>query len=178
MSQAEQVVEIIQGELWTDEEGTVHCDFLKCACYDTSGELVKTKLLLDLTDAETDMMCAGRERRMRKQKTAQQARILFERITALQQDTIASGYIYFVAGLDSVKIGYSLNPVERIANLQTGSPVPLKLLCILSGSPKIETLLHHYFKEQRTHREWFRMCPEIEILAQHLAQGEANKQEA
>jgi hypothetical protein len=72
------------------------------------------------------------------------------------------GYVYLIqgpreAGKDLFKIGRTINPKTRFSNLQTGSPVLLKLVKITkTKNPKeLERYLHRYCAEMRIHGEWF-----------------------
>jgi hypothetical protein len=69
--------------------------------------------------------------------------------------------IYFIEEPQSrcVKIGYSIDPLSRLATIQTGFPVELKLLGVLRGSRNAEQRLHQKFSEHRLNGEWFRGEP-------------------
>ncbi|MET8629598.1 GIY-YIG nuclease family protein [Kitasatospora sp. NPDC004669] len=54
-----------------------------------------------------------------------------------------------------MKIGRSVDPAGRLANLQAGSPVELRLLATFPGGPRLEKHLHVCFARQRIHGEWF-----------------------
>lgn len=66
--------------------------------------------------------------------------------------------VYFIqAGDDGpVKIGYSLNVAKRVVSLQSGNPIPLKVLAVTPGGPDIEGLFHALFSHDRLNGEWFR----------------------
>lgn len=80
--------------------------------------------------------------------------------------------IYFIQTGDNraIKIGYAGNVQQRLANLQTGSATPLKLLASMPGTVAIERSLHAKFSHLRTHREWFGAHPDIIHTALHGAQ--------
>jgi transcriptional regulator of acetoin/glycerol metabolism len=66
--------------------------------------------------------------------------------------------IYFIqAGNDGpIKIGWTTNGIkERLANLQTSSPYPLKLLGVMEGELKDELQLHRMFSEYLVTGEWY-----------------------
>ncbi len=75
--------------------------------------------------------------------------------------------IYFVAaeGLGHIKIGYTggEDVGVRLADLQTASPVPLKLLSTIPGTMEDEKDLHRRFASARVCGEWFK--PTNELLA-------------
>lgn len=61
-----------------------------------------------------------------------------------------------------VKIGYSRHPLDRMKELQVGSPIKLKMLGTakcksLADAKQAEKLAHRMFKYHRHHGEWFRM---------------------
>lgn len=64
--------------------------------------------------------------------------------------------VYFVRGGNLVKIGVAEKPIDRLAALQVGSPVPLILVGELPGDERYERLLHSHFGEYAVHGEWFR----------------------
>lgn len=73
------------------------------------------------------------------------------------------GYIYCIAekGVGGfygspVKIGYSVKPEARPAELQTGNPRPLKLLGQIKGTRATERALHEKYINQNLVGEWFR----------------------
>jgi hypothetical protein len=62
--------------------------------------------------------------------------------------------VYFVQGAvgSQIKIGKSKNLQSRLIGLQTGNPIPLKVLLFAPGS---EAYLHQRFKFDRVQGEWF-----------------------
>ena len=67
------------------------------------------------------------------------------------------GTVYFILNpaLDHVKIGFSKNPVKRLAALQTASSVSLEFLLILPGDKFMEKMFHDKFEHCRLRGEWF-----------------------
>jgi hypothetical protein len=67
------------------------------------------------------------------------------------------GYVYVVHAPTArlVKIGTALNPEKRVQTLRRMSPVPLELVGISTGGPKLEAQLHERFSNRRSHGEWF-----------------------
>ncbi len=66
--------------------------------------------------------------------------------------------VYFIqAGDDNgpVKIGYTVDIDRRLASVQCGSPVKLRLLYTEPGTRSTESALHRRFKADRLHGEWF-----------------------
>jgi len=66
-------------------------------------------------------------------------------------------YIIGTPDGDLYKIGRTGgDPADRLATLQTGSPVTLHLVAVLPH-PRWEDVLHHHFREQRRQGEWFEL---------------------
>lgn len=65
--------------------------------------------------------------------------------------------VYFIEAVDLglVKIGTASSPKERLIDLQTASPSPLRLIREIPGSFKTEHDLHVRFNEKRIRGEWF-----------------------
>ena len=82
-----------------------------------------------------------------------------------------TSYVYFIeaVGLDRIKIGKSQNPDNRLATLQTGSPVPLKLLGKTPGGLSLEGKLHSEFSNSQIDREWFHATRELRDYIEGLA---------
>ena len=69
--------------------------------------------------------------------------------------------IYFIQAADAIKIGMSSAPNERLANMQVGSHVQLRMLGWMDGGRMVEKLIHKIFMAHHIHGEWFRMHEEI-----------------
>jgi hypothetical protein len=54
-----------------------------------------------------------------------------------------------------VKIGRGKNPTARLADLQVGSPFPLRLVAQCSWHDQNETIIHHHLRESYMQGEWF-----------------------
>ena len=67
--------------------------------------------------------------------------------------------IYFIeanTGVTSyVKIGFSRSPLQRLAELQTGCPILLRLMFTIFGDETTESNLHRRFSEYAVRGEWF-----------------------
>lgn len=76
--------------------------------------------------------------------------------------------IYFIQaeGVGHIKIGFTADEdvLVRLADLQTGSPVPLRVLGTTPGAVVEEKNLHRRFAAHRVHGEWFRPVPELLAL--------------
>ncbi len=66
--------------------------------------------------------------------------------------------IYFIrAETGQIKIGFTRGTATRLAALQCGSPVILKILGAFEAeSESIERRLHRHFRHLHLHGEWFR----------------------
>lgn len=73
------------------------------------------------------------------------------------------GFVYLISDGTAYKIGYSVNPEKRVAELQTGNPRLLRLVKKMSGTEADEKALHQKFIQYNLLQEWFR--PMSEILA-------------
>ena len=70
-------------------------------------------------------------------------------------------YVYLIEGAGLIKIGTAYNPERRMAEMQTGSPVPLTLLAKTSGNYQTEDRLHKRFSQWCTAGEWFDLEPDV-----------------
>jgi|GEM_PF-3493394 len=64
--------------------------------------------------------------------------------------------IYFISSGEFIKIGIANNPKQRLRDLQTASPVKLKIIYTIPGTENLEKILHEIFNEYRECGEWFR----------------------
>jgi hypothetical protein len=82
---------------------------------------------------------------------------------ALSDEAYASaqlevGCVYFIGeqlGGDSIKIGWSRDPVTRLQQLQVGNPQPLKIIGCVAATRLIEPALHQLFALSTVSGEWF-----------------------
>lgn len=81
--------------------------------------------------------------------------------------------VYAVAGLPGfIKIGRAANIAERVLQLQTGHPVPLRLLAVASADPADEVAIHAQWSRLRVTGEWFQAAPALlDWLASRRATG-------
>lgn len=63
--------------------------------------------------------------------------------------------VYYVGTDDVVKIGFSKNPTARLRQLQSGFPMPLRLLGTEPGARALERARHKEFSDLRKSGEWF-----------------------
>lgn len=72
-------------------------------------------------------------------------------------------FVYCIVTEDNkfIKIGHSMNPVNRKNNLQTCNPVKLNLYSYYPGNSSEEKSLHIKFKSLRVIGEWFKYHQDI-----------------
>ena len=75
---------------------------------------------------------------------------------------VTNNFLYFICdeGANYLKIGISINPKERLKNIQTGNPLKLILLLTFYATPGIETRLHSFLKEYCLEGEWYPLVGE------------------
>jgi hypothetical protein len=69
--------------------------------------------------------------------------------------------VYFAEAGRRVKIGWSTRVATRLAQLQTGSADPIRLLGTEPGGRALERRLHERFASARISGEWFEPTPEL-----------------
>ena len=79
--------------------------------------------------------------------------------------------IYFVEGGDLVKIGMAEDVPARVARMQTGSPIQLRLLGSMPGDRDVERALHRRFRDLRVRGEWFRRADELHAYIESGFEG-------
>lgn len=111
---------------------------------------------------------------MRIKDRRQNARAIATGSTGGIRRSAPKSMIYFIAAdeVARVKIGWSIDPVSRLKELQTGCPVALRIVAAVPGTYSMEQQLHVDFAKFRSHGEWFAMVPEIlHRIAEMLASG-------
>lgn len=86
-------------------------------------------------------------------------------------------YAIEAVGLGLVKIGRAINPSSRLKELQTGCPVPIKLIATVPWHDSSEGLIHRRFAEWRHCGEWFRASKEVADFIQIMACPNSTDQE-
>lgn len=85
-------------------------------------------------------------------------------VLAVMESVIAvrdGSSVYFAEAGDRVKIGWSKRVSARLAELQTGSAVPIRLIGAIPGGRALERRLHEEFAHLRLSGEWFSATPEL-----------------
>jgi hypothetical protein len=83
-------------------------------------------------------------------------------------------YIYFARSGDTVKIGRSVDPAQRLRALQLTHAGELELLAAVAAHVALEGALHKRFAHLRTRPtgEWFRLEPDLVAFIRAIQQGE------
>jgi hypothetical protein len=87
----------------------------------------------------------------------------------------ASGYVYFIKPVGQegpIKIGHSIYPPERLAALQTWSPLELEIVCVIAGTRAVESAIHSRFAAWQARGEWFEATPNLRLLIAALKRGD------
>ena len=73
-------------------------------------------------------------------------------------NNMAQTFVYAIRNIDKneVKIGYTIDPIKRLSQLQCATTDTLEILCTFSGGLTEESILHQKLDEYRITREWFR----------------------
>lgn len=80
------------------------------------------------------------------------------RHTELNGDTPEpTGFIYFLYCAGRIKIGYATEVADRMAQIATHCPFPIRLLLTIRGKIEDEKRFHERFASERVNREWFRL---------------------
>lgn len=83
------------------------------------------------------------------------------RIEHVHREVPRGNGVYFLAGAGLIKIGIAYGQfARRIATLQSGSPVELRLTMVIHDVDHlVESHLHMIFAAYRRHGEWFALPP-------------------
>lgn len=81
----------------------------------------------------------------------------------LRPREVQGGWVYFIQAQlgGPIKIGWSQNVEQRVAELQTGNPHPLAVLHRIPGTKNNERHLHDLLGHLRVTGEWFADHPEV-----------------
>lgn len=88
------------------------------------------------------------------------------------------GFVYLIievqrgGALHYGKVGYSVNPRKRVAELQTGNPRPLALHCMKKGTVADEADLHAKYIQDNALQEWFVISKELLLEFDLNSEGE------
>lgn len=76
--------------------------------------------------------------------------------------------VYIIEGVDAVKVGVAREPLDRLAQLQTGNPDRLRLawsMPIAGDAYAVETEAHAILDRHRIGGEWFEVPTEVAVAA-------------
>lgn len=81
-----------------------------------------------------------------------------------------TGHVYFIRGEVSgnIKIGFAVDPENRLRTLQTGSSEKLSLIKFIEGTHENETEIQNRFKKYRLQGEWFEPAEELVKFIENL----------
>lgn len=73
------------------------------------------------------------------------------------------GFVYFISEGHSgaIKIGWAIDPAERLARLQVGNSKRLNVIGLIWCRPHVEGAWHGHWQDQRLIGEWYRRTPEL-----------------
>lgn len=74
---------------------------------------------------------------------------------------VYDGWVYFYRCDQTVKIGFSTKPIERIEALNRMAPPDAHLVGTMTGGRDQEQKLHRRFRRSRMRGEWFRLSPAL-----------------
>lgn len=160
--------------LCADDDGTWGCipSFLLPyarfrGLFNEKGTPLRTNLLFDTPFAHAKFLYSGdqeaphppwRETGMSPRQYERQTR----KARTRELNRKAGPVVYFIGGESGpIKIGISGGPNSRLAALQIGSPIPLRIMATISGDLEMELAYHTRFASCRLHGEWFERTPEL-----------------
>lgn len=77
-------------------------------------------------------------------------------------------HLYFIKDGDAIKVGRSLNPKKRLAQMQTGSKTKLYLLFVAENKGCLEKNIHSCLKGLHIRGEWYKFTPRVVDLLQFI----------
>lgn len=79
-----------------------------------------------------------------------------------------AGFVYFIRCEERVKIGFSIQPMNRLTKVNADAPFPCQLLGFVAVDSFTEEALHARFSAHRVHGEWFAASDEVlDFIAQN-----------
>lgn len=82
-------------------------------------------------------------------------------------------FVYFIQAGDAIKIGLARNVAARLARLQVGCPLELRLVASLRGTRAVEQWLHQRYWRLSIRGEWFKHEGELRWTIQTLQSTDA-----
>lgn len=71
------------------------------------------------------------------------------------------GKVYFVSAPGRIKIGYTVNPDDRLEKLRQADMEPLSVIAVIDGTRRLERHLHEKLSPFRLKGEWFLDCAAV-----------------
>lgn len=81
------------------------------------------------------------------------------------------GRVYFVSAPGRIKIGYTVNPEDRLGKLRQADMEELTVIGIAPGTRRIEARLHQMVGSHRLKGEWFADCAEVRSVIDDYLSG-------
>lgn len=70
-------------------------------------------------------------------------------------------YVVEAISLDRMKVGWTRSPIRRLQQIQLHCPVPIRLLAIIPGGRKVESIMHWQVRDLQVVSEWFELTDHI-----------------
>ena len=105
-------------------------------------------------------------RKFKDEYTASDLTSLIDQLQILISLNLEDNYVYFFESEGRFKIGRSVNPYKRYSSIKTHSPFPVEFVLAFRAPKIVEKILHEYFKDYRSHGEWFDSSSELIKLIQ------------
>jgi hypothetical protein len=77
--------------------------------------------------------------------------------------------VYFIECGERIKVGFSKNVEARIRTIETINALPVKLVCSIVGSKRLEKAIHQYLAPHHAQGEWFFDCPQVRSVISELS---------
>ena len=86
---------------------------------------------------------------------------------------VGYGHVYLITDGTYTKVGYSVDPVNRLAQLQTAHPKVLELVGAFEVERHMETVLHEELEAYHVRGEWYALNEDahfriMRLLQEHL----------
>jgi hypothetical protein len=85
-----------------------------------------------------------------------------------QEKLDALGHLYFIRAGNAVKIGRTVNIVNRLGKMQADNHEELDCILLLNGRGQDEALWHKTFSRLRIRGEWFARTAELVETIEHV----------
>ena len=80
-------------------------------------------------------------------------------------------YVYFARAADMVKIGCSVQPVDRLVAIGEWVPYKIELEATTLGGFDLEAAFHTHFADEWSHLEWFKASPRLLKMIDDINEG-------